>query len=392
MFSKLLLQEVQDYINKNISTPAAILALQKNPFPDIYFPDVLNQISAKEKSKEKLPAWFNAENIIYPQKISIEQSSSEISAQYKAELVSGESLIDLTGGFGVDDFYFSKKVKHVTHCEINQQLSEIVTHNFSVLNIKNVECLSGDSTSILKSIDKKWDWIYIDPSRRNESKGKVFMLKDCLPNVPELLDFYFEHTDNILIKTAPLLDIKAGLTELHSVSEIHCVSVNNEMKELLWVLKKGFGGNPEIIAASLSKDKALLYTTSLNTTAPATYSLPEKYLYEPAMALLKTGAFNAISNDFKINKLHQHSQLYTSDNLIADFPGRTFIIESIHVYKKKDVKSLLENKKMNITVRNFPVSVDEIRKIWKIKEGGNEYAFFTTNMNNEKIMLLCSKI
>jgi hypothetical protein len=180
----LLNPEIQAFINANIGTSISKLALQKNPFPDVDWIRILNQIEAKSKAKDKLPNWFATENIIYPSKISIEQTSSQKTAEYKASIVSGESLIDLTGGFGVDDYYFAKKIKNVVHCEINLELSAVVKHNFEQLNVSNITCYSGDSLDTLHILNKKWDWIYIDPSRRNDTKGKVFMLKDCLPNVP----------------------------------------------------------------------------------------------------------------------------------------------------------------------------------------------------------------
>ncbi|MBC7440546.1 MAG: RsmD family RNA methyltransferase, partial [Flavobacterium sp.] len=202
--------DIQLFINNNISNSIVDLALQKNPFPKENWTEILNQIASKSKAKNKLPTWFSSENIIYPAKISVEQTSSETTANYKSTLVSGENLIDLTGGFGVDDFYFSKKIKNVVHCEINENLSEIVQHNFEILKARNIKCYFGDSLDILKNLNTQFDWIYIDPSRRNDVKGKVFMLKDCLPNVPELLDLYFKFSDNILVKTAPILDISAG--------------------------------------------------------------------------------------------------------------------------------------------------------------------------------------
>ena len=191
MDSSLLHPDIQKFITANIGADISKLALQKNPFPEVNWIAVLNQIAAKTKAKDKLPTFFKTENIIYPSKISVEQTSSEKTALYKASIVSGDILIDVTGGFGVDDLYFSKVVKNVMHCEIDVELSNIVKHNFEVLGIQNVQCELGDSYTYLDITEAKYDWIYIDPSRRNDTKGKVFMLKDCLPNVPELLPFYF---------------------------------------------------------------------------------------------------------------------------------------------------------------------------------------------------------
>ena len=223
---------IQEFIQKQIGISVAKLALQKNPFPEVEWIAILNQIEAKTKAKEKLPSWYNTANIIYPSKISVEQTSSESTAQYKSSLIQGENLIDLTGGFGVDDFYFAKQFTSVTHCEINSDLSAIVKHNFEQLGVTNIDCIPGDSQATLETLSTKWDWMYIDPSRRNDAKGKVFMLKDCLPNVPENLNSYFEKSDAILIKTAPLLDVAAGLSELHNVKAIHIVALENEVKEL----------------------------------------------------------------------------------------------------------------------------------------------------------------
>lgn len=388
----LLNSEIQEYISVSIEKDVSKLALQKNPFPQFNWIEILNQIVAKQKAKEKLPTWFTAKNIIYPAKISIEQTSSEKTAAYKANLVFGENLIDATGGFGVDDYYFSKTIKHVTHCEINTKLSEIVRHNCKQLQVENITCIAGDSSEIIKNLNKKFEWIYIDPSRRNEAKGKVFMLKDCLPNVPELLDFYFTYTSNIILKSAPIFDITAGLLELKNVKEIHIVAVENEVKELLWILEKNYDQSVEIKTCNLLKNKQEKFNFNVSDVqSEAVFGLPKKYLYEPNSAIMKSGAFDLISSKFLIIKLHQNSHLYTSD-ILMDFPGRIFEIENNVAYQKKEMKLFLENKKANITTRNFPESAEIIRKKWKIKDGGNLYCFFTTNENDAKIVLLCSKL
>ena len=372
----ILKHEIQAFINANVGKSISKLALQKNPFPEVNWITILNQIEAKTKAKDKLPNWFSAENIIYPSKISIEQTSSEKTASYKASVVSGDSLIDLTGGFGVDDYYFSKKIKNVAHCEINLELSAVVKHNFEQLNVPNITCYAGDSLDSLNTLNTKWDWIYIDPSRRNDAKGKVFLLKDCLPNVPENLDFYFNNSDAILIKTAPLLDISAGLSELQHVKAIHIIAVENEVKELLWELHASFFGNTTIKTINLTKDKSDTFDFILN---------------EPNSAIMKSGGFDEVGSFYNLNKLHKHSHLYTSADLIS-FPGRIFQIQNSFPYNKTEMKSFLENTQANITTRNFPDSVESIRKKWKIKDGGNLYCFFTTDENNDKIVLICTKI
>lgn len=387
----LLQPEIQDFINKNLNEDSTKLALKKNPFPEVNYSVLINQIITKKKAKEKLPTWFLLENIIYPEKISIEQTSSETTAKYKASLVSGEKLIDCTGGFGIDDYYFSKHFKSVIHCELNSDLSQIVKHNFEVLKATNIDSFHGDSTEILEQLNERFDCIYIDPSRRNDAKGKVFMLADCLPNVVDLQDFYFQFTNTILIKTAPILDLHAGLLELKNVAQIHIVAVDNEVKELLWKIEKNFNESPEIIAINLEKEKQTITKIKSSKSYFASYSLPKKYLYEPNASLMKSGGFEAVSELFAIGKLHQHSHLYTSDELI-DFPGRKFQIDVIIPFQKKEISQFIQGKKMNVSTRNFPIKPEEIKKKYKILDGGIIFAFFTTNLNNEKIVLLCTKL
>ncbi|CAM3874623.1 MULTISPECIES: THUMP-like domain-containing protein [Flavobacterium] len=385
-----LTKEIQDFINENINSNISDLALQKHNFKTIGYSQIINQIVAKQKAKDKLPTWFTTEHIIYPPKVSIEQTSSERAAKYKSSIIEGENLIDLSGGFGIDDYYFSSVFKNVIHCEINEELSSIVSHNYKQLKKENIKCIAGESAEILKKLNSQFDCIYIDPSRRNDKKGKVFLLQDCEPNVPDLLSFYYNYTNRILIKTAPILDIQAGLNELHNVKNIHIVAVDNEVKELLWEIEKDYTNDVTLISVNLEKENDSIVKTILGKEYSPTFSLPETYLYEPNASLLKSGNFNAISEIFQFNKLHQHSHLYTSNNKI-DFPGRRFKINSIIPFQKKEIKGII-NSKMNVTTRNFPLKVDEIKKKYKIKDGGTVFAFFTTNIENNKIVLLCSKV
>lgn len=387
----LLNQDIQDFINKNINQDIQKLSLQKNPFNDIDYKTILNQIEAKSKAKSKLSTWFNSENIIFPNKISIEQTSSEKTAKYKSELVSGKNIIDLTGGFGVDCYYFSKIFENVIHCEINPELSEIVKHNFTELKAKNITCYPKDGLEVLKELNQKFDWIYIDPSRRNDIKGKVFLLKDCLPDVTDLLEEYLKFSDKILIKTSPVYDISVGLSELKFIKNIHIVSLENEVKELLFEINSNFNDNINIKTVNITSSKTEKFDFVLDDEVFATYSEPQKYLYEPNASVMKSQGFTSVSKTFKVNKLHKHSHLFTSDTLV-DFVGRTFEIKQIIPYKKAEMKSFLQNKKANITIRNFPETVAQIRQKWKISDGGNLYCFFTTDIKNEKIVLICGKI
>jgi hypothetical protein len=390
MLDQLLQAEIQNFINLNIESNITELALKKNPFPELDYTVLLNQILAKQKAKLKLPTWFDAQNIIFPEKISIEQTSSEKTAQYKASLIKGESLIDLSGGFGIDDYYFAKHFKEVIHCEINNNLSEIVQHNYNVLKISNIKCFSGESTAVLKTLNRKFDWIYVDPSRRHDKKGKVFLLNDCEPNVPQLLSFYFKYSENILIKTAPILDIQSGLNELQFVKRIHIIALENEVKELLWEIEANYSGEVHINSINIEKESITEDFAVFKKDYKSNFSTVQKYLYEPNAALMKSGEFSYVSEKYKIAKLHQHSHLYTNNELIT-FPGRSFEIIECIPFQKNDLKKHITNQKMNISTRNFPLKVDEIKKKFKIKDGGTIFAFFTTDIENNKIVLLCKK-
>lgn len=391
MENPLLALEVQEYINDHLDKNNKDLAFKKSPFQHIEMSDLLMQIEAKQKCIDKLPTWYNSPNILYPAKLSIEQTSSEVCAKYKANLVFGESLIDLTGGFGVDCLYFANHIKQVVHCEMQSYLSHMVAHNYNQLGVKNITTHCGDSLVYIAEQKKQWDWIYVDPARRNQSKEKVFFLSDCLPNVPEHLELLFSHTNNVLIKTSPLLDIHAGLNELKHVSAIHIIALNNEVKELLWVLKKGSIASVELTAVNIHHNQISTFKTTLDQSCEPVYALPKKFLYEPNSAVLKTGKFDCICPYYKIEKLHQHSQLYTSDNLIENFAGRSFEIQEVIPYNKANAKLYLTNTKANVTTRNFPIKVEELRKKWKIKDGGEQYLFFTTLNNQEKVFIKCLK-
>lgn len=391
MNTNILNIEAQEFIQKNLKTNITNLILKGSPFTTISIQELANQIVAKQKATQKLPTWFTCENIYYPAKISIEQTSSEITAAYKSTLVKGSSIIDITGGFGIDAFYFARHFKNVVHCEINTELSEIVKHNYQQLNTTNITTIATDGIEYLKNNQGNFDCIYIDPSRRNDIKGKVFLLNDCLPNVPENLDFLFSKSDTILIKNSPILDISSTINELNYVKEIHIIAVKNEVKELLFLLEKGYNSSIAIKTINFLKNKNQVFNFEYASENLADYSAPLSYLYEPNAAILKSGGFYEIANQLNIKKLHQHSHLYTSNTLI-DFPGRCFQIKEHLNYDKKKLNKLIPDKKANITVRNFPKTVAQIRKETKLKDGGDVYLFFTKLHNENNCVLICEQI
>ena len=386
----ILKPEVQEFISKNLKIEITKIILKGSPFEDIESKELANQILAKKKSEKKLPTWFSCKDIYYPNKISIEQTSSELTAAFKAKIVTGNSIIDITGGFGVDSFYFSKQFKKVIHCEINSELSTIVKHNYQQLNSKNIETNAINGFDFLKETNDTFDCIYVDPSRRSDVKGKVFLLKDCLPYIPPKIDFFFTKANQILIKVSPILDITNTINELKNVKSVHIVAVHNEVKELLFLLEKNYAESTNIIAVNIGKSKTDEFSFEYQSKETSNFSEPLSYLYEPNSAILKSGGFHQISNKYNVHKLEENSHLYTSESFI-DFPGRAFKIVDILSYDKKKLKKLFSKSKANITTRNFPKTVAQIRKEINIKDGGTNYLFFTTTINKNLKVIICQK-
>nr|WP_289062438.1 class I SAM-dependent methyltransferase [uncultured Zobellia sp.] len=383
---------VQEFIKNKFNTDIMSVLLKKPIFEEISNRELAEQLESKKKCEKKLPTWFSSANIYYPNKLNIEQTSSEVTAKYKADLVSGKSLVDVTGGLGVDSYFFSQKIDQVHHCELDQNLSEIATHNFNILNINNVITHAENGLDFLQKLKSPVDWIYIDPSRRGDLKQRVFLLSDCLPNVVENLDLLFSKSENILIKTAPLLDISAGINELDYIKEIHVIALDNDVKELSWVLKKGYQGSITVKTTNKTpkQDQGFDFELHAEKDAISEFSEPLTFLYEPNAAILKSGAFKIIGQATQLKKLHTNTHLYTSDSLI-DFPGRRFKIESIFPYNKSALKKA-DIKNANITTRNFPESVATIRKKMKIKDGGQIYLFFAKNLLENVVVLRCKKV
>jgi len=388
----LLKPEVQDFISKNKTANLSKLILKGSPFKDVSIQEIAIQIAGLSKAKSKLPTWFITKNTLYPPNLNLEQTSSEKTAQYKASLVEGKKLIDLTGGFGIDTYFFAEKFREVIHCELNPELSEIAQHNFGILNTRNIKCFAGDGIEFLKTSEQHFDWIYLDPSRRGDTGGKVFQLSDCTPNAAAHLELFFQKADHIMIKTSPLLDLKAGIAELKNVSEIHIVAVNQEVKELLWILNKKASEEIKVKTIHFQKNTTQTFETNFSDSqSKLPLSLPLNYLYEPNPAIMKSGMFRDLAEQTETFTLHSNSHLFTSTDL-KNFPGRSFEILEVLPYNKKLLKQRLIIKKANVTTRNFPKPVAEIRKELKIQDGGDSYLFFTTDLNEKKIVVVCKKV
>ena len=391
MNKHILLQDVQDFIDDHLKSDLHKLILKGTPFNEISIQEIANQISCKKKSEKKLPSWYQNNAIYYPSKINVEQSSSEKTASYKSALIEGKNLIDLTGGFGVDSFYFSKVFEKVTYCEIDKKLSSITAHNFEQLKAKNIQVISKNGIEYLEKSKDIYDVIYIDPSRRTSDQRKVFLLEDCQPNIIENIDLLFSKTKSILLKTSPMLDMTNAINSLKFVKEIHIIGINNEVKELLFLLEKKHRADIQIKTINFTKESSQKFDFIHNQQSFSNYHEPQTYLYEPNATILKSGGFHELSDQLNIFKLHQHSHLYTSEKLM-NFPGRKFKIIQITPYDKKKITSLIPSKKANISTRNFRKTVAQIKKELKIKDGGDHYLFFTTNIHNRPICIHCMKI
>ena len=385
--------QLQAFIQAHFHSNLAELALKKELLAGYENAFVLQQIYGKQKAKQKLPSFFSNPTICYPPKTPLAQSSSEKAAKWKANLVKGKTLLDLTGGFGVDAYHFSKRMEQIIYIEQDPSLFSIAQHNFQVLNVANIQAINGNSIDFLKQLQQPLDWIYLDPARRDDKGRRKIGLADCLPNVLEIKNLLLKKSKQILLKAAPMLDIQQAVRQLGPVEKVMILAIQNEVKELLFLIKR----NPKPIVfqcVDIQKDDSVTTYQSLanQPISNLTYTLPETYIYEPHAAILKAGLFNEIAIDFNFGKLHPNSHLYTSDFLLENFPGRIFTCQAVVSFNKKQLLPYLSDKKANIATRNFPYSVAEIKKKMGLKDGGNIYLFGTTLMSNQLKILVCKKI
>jgi len=364
--------------------------LQAGSWPDLPMKAIAQQIQSRKKAKRKLPQWYDTQGIVFPNTDFLEQSSSEKTAEFKANLIHGKSLADLTGGTGIDSCYFARRFKKVVYNEPGEELYNIARHNFEQLGIGNVTFFNSTAEKFIENNDGSFDWVYLDPSRRVDGQ-RVFMFQDCQPDVLQLLPSILRTGAKVLLKLSPLLDIHLAQKELGAVSRIIAVSVNNDCKELLFRMEN-HEGQATFEAVNITNREIVKFdfVASEEEKASVKYDIPAKYLYEPNASVLKLGAFKLIAQRFTLSKLHPNTHLYTSEELIKDFPGRVFNIKKSESFDWKNLKDW-KDRKANITTRNFPHSVDAIRKRMGIKEGGDDYLFFARTVNEELITITCQK-
>lgn len=384
----------QSFIQQHLHADVTELLLHSKAFPHERMRELVLQIQARQKAKDKLPSWYANPDIVFPSLLSVEQSSSETTAKYKADLVSGNRFADLTGGMGADFQHLSQRFNESFYVERNPVLAELAEHNLGLLGIKNAQYLSADSLVWLSQTATKLDWIYLDPARRGDANQKVVRLEDCEPNIVQVKDLLFSKTEHILLKTSPLLDIDLAIRSLACVAQVHIVAVENEVKEVLFYLQQQSENEAIITATNLTKtgSQQFIFRRSDEQTASFQTGLLGKYLYEPNAAIMKSGAFKLIGERFGLHKIHLHSHLYTSNEKVPNFVGRAFEIEATMKLDKKELRAYLPNNQANIAVRNFPMTVAQIRQQTGIREGGDVYLFATTDWNDKKIVLVTHKV
>lgn len=382
---------IKEHINDNIHT----LLLKKEKNCSFNYNLAVEQIESRQKLKNKLPYWSENYRLIFPSKLAYEQSSSQITAQYKQRLVKGSSVCDLTGGLGIDFFYLSQVVKQATYVEINENYCKAASHNFSELNIRNIQIINDNCEHYLNNSES--DTYYIDPARRGNENKRLYALTDCEPNIIEIKDTILKKGNRLIIKASPMLDINASIQALETVSEVHVLSVKNECKELLFVLDRDTlpNNNTDIICVNFTSTAEQIYSFRLNDekeTVPHISDTLQHFLYEPNASIMKAGAFKSVSLNYDIQKLHINSHLYTSDKKIESFPGRVFEIKECFDFSKKTLLSITSKyPAANLSTRNFPISTELLRTKMKIKEGGNVYIFATTLYPDKKVIIICTK-
>ena len=373
-------KEIQSFINANLDADLHSLLLKKSPFSEISMKEIVQQIKGRKVAEKKFPFLLN-EGIIFPPNLNLEQASSEATGNYKAKLVSGKKMLDLTTGFGVDAYFISQNFDDITLVERNTELLEIVENNWKVLN-KKANFINQELEFFLDKNEQEFDLVYLDPARRDENKNKVFLLEDLSPSLLEIQDEILKISQKILIKLSPLIDLSYLISELKNIAEIHIVAVKNDVKELLVLINsKEISERILVKCVNLETDEPEFnfYFDEISS-AKSTFNEEGKFLYIPNNAILKTGAFHLISKRFGLKKIHQNSHLYLSNEKKENFPGR--ILEVISI----DAKELKKGEKYNIISKNHPLKPEEIKKKYKLQDGGNQYLIFTQSEKGKIIL------
>lgn len=387
-------QESIDFIKDHINDDPYELMFSTHKYPGLPMREIAEQIASRQKVKNKLPEWFANDQLLFPPKENLEQASSEITAKFKAQCMRGSSFLDLTGGTGIDTFYIAKNFDSSTYVEPNDELCELATHNFTELGA-DIKVRNYKAEHVLSENATKADWIFIDPSRRDDIKNRVYALADCVPNVIELESDLMKSADNVLIKVSPMLDIKKTLEQFKSCYKVKIVAIDNEVKELLLYLNSDEISEAKIESWNLSsnhEDEVFTFSYSEEDALSFDLGSPAVYLYEPNSSLMKAGAFKLIASRFKLQKLHPNTHLYTSVNLIKEFPGKKLLIKEIFSPAKKEIKKRIDEGKVNVIVRNYPMGANDIKRKFRLKDGGDDFLVFCEIEGQGLKVILCERV
>jgi hypothetical protein len=385
-------KEIFNFIKCNEKTDPFELSLRLKHFPPDIRKFISIQIQSRQKLKKKVPEWLNFNQIILPEPISIEQASSKLTACYKSEFVNGGTLIDLTGGLGVDTFFFAGKVDKVIYIERDSEIASIAEYNFSLMGMQNIQVICQSAEAFLKEFINTVDYFYMDPSRRLKER-RMFKLEDSEPNLIEIQDKLLNNSKFVITKAAPYIDLQYAIKKVNSLKEIHIVAVDNECKEIVLLsTSSNHKRDIKIITANHNGSIFEKYTSTVSSEYKSKCKIANfgRYIYDPNVAIRKAGLFRSLCQDFDLSKPANNSHIYFSDNLLPDFPGRVFeLIDHVpaNIFMKNPPV-----KRANIAVRNFPLKVAEIRKRTKIQEGGEVYIFGTTDQNEHHYYIICQKV
>ncbi len=374
------------FIQEHLQQDPSSLALTAKKYPTLDIKKLAAQVQARQKLVGKLPTWVSNPAVYFPAQLSMEQASSEATALFKASLVNGK-LIDITGGMGVDVWAFSQTCENVTYVEQQTELVHRTRYNHSVLGLSNVIHEEGNG---LEHITHDYDWIYVDPARRDQQGNKVILFKDCQPNVLELLDYVKKTT--ILIKTSPVLDIQRAIRELEGVEKVFVVAYQQEVKELLFIKSANSQFNPPIDLIELANEPALLFSSTLEAEKEAKMNIGDagRYIYEVHPTILKAGFFKKVQ-ELGVWQLGQHTHLYSSNERVHDFPGKVYEKISSGPVQREWLMPHLTDSRANISTKNFPMKADALRKKLNLKDGGDFTLFGIQNKNEKNELILCKK-
>lgn len=390
-------QATLDFIREHAEADVRQLALRKLKNPEVDLMYALEQIAGRQKARIKIPSWAVKDGMIYPPHLSMEQCSSEQTARYKAGIAGkGELFVDLTAGFGVDTAFIAEGFQRVVSVERQERLCQIAAENHKRLGLKQIEVICGDGIAYLHQMSHA-DLLFIDPARRDAHGGRTYDISDCEPNVLELIGEMTEKADRVMLKLSPMLDWRKAVEDLQSrrvssvfVNEVHILSVANECKELLLIVSRD---EKPLHVYCVNNDDVFDYLAGQlrQPLICSRIALP-CFLYEPNASLMKAGCFGEISERYQLAQLDDNSHLFVADRDIADFPGRCFVVEQMTSMNKREMKQALAGiTKANIAVRNFPLSVADLRKRLNIKDGGDVFIFATTVSNQGHQLFICRK-